>query len=499
MSRWVPVLILAIAAVLRFYALDLKPPHFDEGVNGWFIDQMTRSGYFEYDPNNYHGPLHFYVLFISQTLFGRNLLALRVPLVLTSLATVWLILRFDRFLDRRICWLAAATFAVSPAFTFYARYAIHESELVFFLVLLVFGGAGLWRSGERKYLWATGLAITGMILTKETYLVHFVCFALAGVALRVLELMSPSSGDWNRGRQLWGTRDLLAVTSVSVIAIVFFYSGGFMKFSVLKGLYQTFAAWAETGKEGHGHEKDWWYWLDLMRRYELPSLLGLIAAVSCVRPGTDRLLRYLSIYGIGTLVAYSIVSYKTPWCIISLLWPFLFTFGSIPFFQPDRAWKLGTVGASLALLGFSTFQSLKLNFRNYTNDSEPYVYVQTFDDINKLTAPLSALTREDPRNFQIVGHMLIGSYHPLPWVLGDFQRIGYYGTDKSPPEFDADFLIVDNTRVAEVEKQLHKPYFKEPFNLRSAQAPATLYLNAMTFLSVYPDRTPEFMPEEETQ
>ena len=495
MNRWIPVLILAAAALLRLFALDLKPPHFDEGVNGWFLDQMTRTGFFHYDPNNYHGPLHFYILFLSQTMFGRDLLALRVPLALTSLATVWLMLRFDRFLDQRICWFAAAAMAVSPAFTFYTRYAIHEPELVFFLVLFVFGGAGMWRTGERKYLWATGLSITGMILTKETYLVHLVCFALAGVALRVLELLSPSAGEWTLSPQKWKTRDLIGVVAVSTIAIVFFYSGGFMDFSILHGLYQTFGAWAETGKEGHGHDKDWWYWLDLMRQYELASLLGMIAAVCCVRPGTDRLLRYLSIYGIGTLVAYSLVPYKTPWCIISLLWPFLFTFGAIPLALPDRAWWQGTTGLALVLLGASTFQALKLNFRHYTDDAEPYVYVQTYEDINKLTAPLSALTRQDPTNFQVVGHMLIGSYHPLPWVLGDFPRIGYYGLDKNPPKFDADFLIVDNTRVAAVEKKLREIYFREPFNLRSAQSPATLYLNAATFLGVYPDRTPEFVPE----
>ena len=42
----------------------MKPPHFDEGINGWFVDQMMRTGYYKYDPSNYHGPLHFYVLFL---------------------------------------------------------------------------------------------------------------------------------------------------------------------------------------------------------------------------------------------------------------------------------------------------------------------------------------------------------------------------------------------------------------------------------------------------
>ena len=211
MNRWIPLLILAVAAFFRFYALDLKPPHFDEGVNGWFVDQMAKTGYFRYDPENYHGPLHFYILFIFQTLFGRNVMALRMPLVITSLATVWLMLRFDRFLDRRVCWFAAAAMAVSPAFTFYARYAIHESEMVFFMILLFFGAAGLWKYGEKKYLWLFGAGLTGMILTKETYLVHLCCFGLAMLSLRILEFFSPSLGWEEVAAQRWSGKDLAYV------------------------------------------------------------------------------------------------------------------------------------------------------------------------------------------------------------------------------------------------------------------------------------------------
>src|SRR5437868_9611827 len=58
--------ILALGTFLRFFLLTIKPPHFDEGINGWFVDQMMRTGFYRYDPTNYHGPLHFYILFLSQ-------------------------------------------------------------------------------------------------------------------------------------------------------------------------------------------------------------------------------------------------------------------------------------------------------------------------------------------------------------------------------------------------------------------------------------------------
>jgi predicted membrane-bound mannosyltransferase len=84
--------ILLLAALLRLWGLDIKPAHFDEGINGWFVDQMRANGFYRYDPENYHGPLYFYVLFVFLTLGGRNLWALRLPTVIASLASVWVAL-----------------------------------------------------------------------------------------------------------------------------------------------------------------------------------------------------------------------------------------------------------------------------------------------------------------------------------------------------------------------------------------------------------------------
>ncbi len=88
-QEWPAIAILLVAAAARLTLLSIKPPHFDEGVNGWFVDQMRETGYYHYDPGNYHGPFHFYVLFLMQTLFGRHIWALRLPLALVSLAAVW--------------------------------------------------------------------------------------------------------------------------------------------------------------------------------------------------------------------------------------------------------------------------------------------------------------------------------------------------------------------------------------------------------------------------
>src|SRR5215471_13565854 len=190
-TGWTPWLILALAAFLRFLLLGIKPPHFDEGINGWFVDQVMKNGFYRYDPTNYHGPLHFYVLLLCQSLFGRNVWALRLPVVLVSIACVWLALKFEPLVGRSVSRIAALAMAVSPGFVFYGRYAIHEVWLQLFSMMFIWGLFGLWRRGTLTYLWSTGMGLTGMILTKETYAIHVACALLAPPTLQISLPLKP--------------------------------------------------------------------------------------------------------------------------------------------------------------------------------------------------------------------------------------------------------------------------------------------------------------------
>src|SRR5205823_7152801 len=222
----VPWLILALAAFLRFFLLGIKPPHFDEGINGWFVDQVMKNGFYRYDPTNYHGPLHFYVLLLSQSLFGRNLWALRLPVVLVSIGCVWLILKFEPLVGRNVSRIAALAMSISPGFVFYERYAIHEVWLQLFSTMFILGLLGLWKFGRLNYLWCAGMGLAGMILTKETYAIHLACAILAIPTLAVSYALSRVP-DAKPAKQTWTWIDLAMVLGVGSAAIIFFYSGAF--------------------------------------------------------------------------------------------------------------------------------------------------------------------------------------------------------------------------------------------------------------------------------
>ncbi len=593
-QRWFSFLIIALAFALRMAALDLRPAHFDEGINGSFIDTMRTDGFYRYDPGNFHGPLHFYTLFASQQLFGRSLWALRMPTVLIGTALVALMLAFHRFLPWRTVWVAAIAAAISPAMVFYSRYAIHEMWLPFFTLFAVYGGCGiLRREGRMGDLWAFGAGLAGMVLTKETYLVHWIAAALALVAARCLEWLSPLEPRAQRSRPAdlfagrpaapsesarrtayFSNRQIAIVTFTCIGAVVLVQSGFGMFWDGIGGLTETFRQMLVKGtsttgpKSEAGHHKEFFYWVKLMGNYEWPALLGLAAAplltlrrtpllatavittgallvaagifgdviglhsgstreflkphlklglfslaaplsslgvwlMVCsagfflASPAQSREMRWLGLFGLASFAAYSLIPYKTPWCIINMLWPFFFIVGQLAenLAQTTERWLVYVVGALLAVTPLR--DTWALNYVHPTIDGDLYCYVHTTPDINKLLRPVRALVRENPLERQMRGMILTDAF-PLSWELNEFPNVTYFASDSDIEDHDADFMLVPAERQVEFEDRAFGTYFRESFRLRNGLDRGWLYLSAGRFGALYarqfPGRTPEIHP-----
>ena len=507
--------ILAVAALLRLLLLDIKPAHFDEGINGWFCDQMRVHGFYRYDPENYHGPLWFYLLFASLSILGRNLWALRLPAVAASLASVWLTFRFDRFLGTRAACLAALAMALSPAEVFYGRYAIHEPLFALSLMITAYGLLGIWRDGTRRDLAITVAGVTLLLLLKETAVIHIVSFLLAGVVLLFWEKIVPSCPTLTPARRGWCAVDLGRYLLIALLALAVLYSGTFFNWQGIPDFFRAYAKWFQTGTGAGGHEKtDFqighfaflnWYWIALMLRYEWPALLGLAVAVRLAWPA-PAIPRYLAIYGLGVLAAYSIIPYKTPWCILSILWPFLFLFGwgiaELASLRRSSSIRLSWISwiswirtaaavVALFLLCGSLLLSVRLNYRHFTDPAEPYVYVQTQPGIRTVTDPVLGLVAQDPRNRGLTGHILLESYYPLPWIFGEMTSIGYYGKETLPNDSDADFIVALTSDRVKIESRLKEPYLRVPFRLRDSMEECTVWFRESRFGSWFDRNRPE--------
>ncbi len=478
---WDLITIIVLAAVLRLVFLDLKAPHFDEGVNGWFADQMRESGTFVYTPENFHGPWHFYAVFVAQELLGRNVWALRLPAVVASVLAIPVFFLFGRWLGRTSARWAALAFAVSPAGVFYGRYSIHEPWFALFTMLFVWGVIALWLNRDRAGLWAAVLGLAGMILNKETYLIHAGSLALAAAVFAGWRHISPLEPPTIlAATRKWTARDVWSAGIVATFLLVFFYSGNFFHPAGLAGPFEAWFAWTETGTAGNGHEKTTYeilpfinyYWLALLARYEWLALAGLAWSARYAWPAPAAA-RLLSIYAAGVLVAYSIIPYKTPWCMASIIWPWFLFFGLLIDAIRGRWGKIFGV----SMLAISLGLTVKLNFYEYENDAEPYVYVQTYRSVETLTGPLRRLAEADPRYAHTAGAIYLESYYPLPWMLGDFTNIGYHGGQIPGPLPRAEFHVIETDKADDLRGKLSPNYEEQRFKLRSGVGECSVFFS----------------------
>jgi hypothetical protein len=111
----------------------------------------------------------------------------------------------------------------------------------------------------------------------------------------------------------------------------------------------------------------------------------------------------------------------------------------------------------------------------------------------KLTRPLLTMAKRDPSNYHLIGHLIRSSVYPLPWVLGDFDRVGYYEGGNMPPNLDGDFLLVQQDKIKDVEPKLKGTYYTEMMTLRNYQDPSKIFFSAPVFKQLFPDRKPEFV------
>ena len=141
---------------------------------------------------------------------------------------------------------------------------------------------------------------------------------------------------------------------------------------------------------------------------------------------------------------------------------------------------------------YRSASSIWLNYFRCSSPDEPYAYVQTYNDIFKLTKPLLTLAKRDPSNYHLTGHLIRSSIYPLPWVLGDFDRVGYYEGGNMPANLDGDFLMVQQDKIKDVESKLKGAYYTDMMTLRNYQDPSKIFFSAKVFKDLFPGKAPDF-------
>jgi uncharacterized protein (TIGR03663 family) len=443
------LVIVAVAALLRLFDLGATPMHSDEGVNGHFVTQLVRNGAWTYDPANYHGPTLFYLALAAEIFFGLTTEAMRLVPALFGIATVALALALRPFVGAISSLVAAALLALSPGMTYISRYFIHEMLLVFFTLAIVVSLLWYVRDGRERFLLVSAASLAGVFATKETGVISLIVLAIALVVadqyvkLRVAEQQPPSTGrrrrrnavDAQQGwRSMWESRftpERLITASLvfAVVHIVLFTSFG----SNLQGLvdsFATFAIWTQTSAETQ--TQPIYQYLAWMARPEIHILvLGTLGGLLVARQGRDRIAVFIGLWALGITMAYSLISYKTPWVAVNMIVPLAILGGIFVQFLVInlRSMRLKVLAATgvVGLVAAGAYQTVDLSFHRGDDETYGYVIVHTVRDVYDLMAEaerVSALAGGERNGISV----FLPEYWPLPWYWRDRANALFWGS-----------------------------------------------------------------------
>jgi uncharacterized protein (TIGR03663 family) len=479
--------ILLVAAVFRFISLDLKPLHHDEGVNGYFLLRLLHSGFYRYDPANYHGPSLYYLAALTSALnvvfrgrAGLDTFAMRMLPALFGMATVWLILGLRPRIGKIAAAAAASMVALSPGAVFLSRYFIHETPFVFFMLAMVVAALRYRETGRTYHLLLAACSAALLFATKETaiisagvVLIAYLC-AKAYIALRSgrgaragkPKMSAASSAAIYSNRGAW----LLAVLLFAAVTVLLF-SSFFTNFP--RGFYDAFASlriWKATAVTAY--RQPWYRYLQWIAPEEmLPLLLGTVGALVAFWRARSRFAVFVGLWSLGTLAAYSLVPYKTPWLALNMIVPFAIGGGvavqEIYAMCRNGAgsrpanWILAASGLTLLL---PAVQAVTLNFYRYDDGRYAYVYAQTERGFLRLIDDVNALATRGGAGGNTTIAVLSPEYWPLPWYLRNYRNVAYHG--RMLPT-DASIVIASAAEEAQMYQQFGRQYHRlESYPLR---------------------------------
>jgi uncharacterized protein (TIGR03663 family) len=207
--------IILLAIITRFYDLGTRVMSHDESLHTYFSWLLYRGQGYQHTPMM-HGPYQFHIIALTYFLFGVSDFTARIPAVLFSIATVWMVWYWRRYLGTWGMIVAAFLMVISPYMLYYGRYVRNESFVAFSGVLLLYAILRYLESGEKRYLYLVTAATLLHFTTKET---SFIYAAQALLFLGFLFLYRVTRTTWENHTQAFRTFIILVVAGALLVAM----------------------------------------------------------------------------------------------------------------------------------------------------------------------------------------------------------------------------------------------------------------------------------------
>jgi uncharacterized protein (TIGR03663 family) len=423
--------------------------HNDEAVNAHKLGVLMETGEFRYDPNEYHGPVLYFAARILTRLLGQpdyvslTESTLRAVTACFGIAMIILLLLLARSLGWVSVLVTAGLFAMAPAMVFYSRYFIHEMLLVFFGFAGIITGYRYLKS--KKLIWAllTGACLGLMHASKETCIINFAAMAVS--ALLILFLVKPA------GKSAWGEMNipfwhLLAAGMSGILVSITFYSSFFTHPQGILDSITAYQVYFTRAGTDDAHLHPWYYYLGLMIFGRNPSGLPwsegwlllmamagfLLLILKRKKNQGDRFLLFMGSYTCLLMIIYSVISYKTPWNLLQFYYGTVLMagYGLVQILCIRMVPWLRTGIATLILTGAVhwVYTSYSLNFRQYTEAANPYVYAHTGEDVLDIAEVFARVEQVHPAGREVPVEIIIPGheYWPLPWYLRAYPNTGWW-------------------------------------------------------------------------
>lgn len=203
--------VILLALVTRFYDLESRVMSHDESLHTYFSWLLYRGQGYEHSPMM-HGPFQFHALALVYFIFGVSDFTSRIPAVLFSIATVWMVWYWRRYLGKWGALIAGILLVISPFMLYYGRYVRNESFVGFSGILMLYAVLRHLEVGGKKYLFMLAGALALHYTSKET---SFIYTAQALVFLAIYFIAQITRRSWNNAEKEY--RSFIIALSVTVL------------------------------------------------------------------------------------------------------------------------------------------------------------------------------------------------------------------------------------------------------------------------------------------
>ncbi|MCC6360345.1 MAG: TIGR03663 family protein [Phycisphaerales bacterium] len=205
------------------------------------------------------------------------------------------------------------------------------------------------------------------------------------------------------------------------------------------------------------------------------------------------LMVFLTLYTVLLTAAYTVISYKTTWCMLGFLHGMILLAGvgiaAILRAARDRDERTVVVLVGLAAAAHLAWQADRANSPKFcASNYNPYVYAHPVNDLLNLPRWLEKLAAVDPAGRDLLIKVYTPDAWPVPWYLRHFRNVGYW---EHPPAVAGGEAAGDALSSADAPVVIVWPELVAEFEAasRDEYRPSLIGLRPGVVLSVYTRRS----------